>query len=143
MRGLKRAAATIIEKRYIRKCSLVSVVNDLIGDWYAKDIWIPQPIPLPNLPEVKDSPHELARVVQHGPSEMLYIHTGHLNKGRNIPVILDAFRSSKHHVVFLGDGLYRNNVVKASREHRNIHWVPPVAADTVVSHIERPMPDCA
>ena len=88
MRGLKRAAATIIEKRYIRKCSLVSVVNDLIGDWYAKTSGIPQPIPLPNLPEVKDVPTNLRESLNIAPSEMLYIHTGHLNKGRNIPVIL-------------------------------------------------------
>jgi glycosyltransferase involved in cell wall biosynthesis len=66
--------------------------------------------------------------------EMLYVHTGNLVLGRNIPLILDSFSSSPHHVLFLGDGPMRSQVQAAGAEHPNIHWMPPVDPDLIVAH---------
>lgn len=134
MRGLKRWAARRIEAHYIRRCAVVSAVNDLIADWYVKRYDIDRPIPVPNLPEIQsvatDVRHRLG-IPEHA---FVFAHTGHLSEGRNIPAILDAFKSSPHHVVFFGDGPYRDAVLTARATSKNIHWHAPVPADQVVAH---------
>ncbi len=48
---------------------------------------------------------------------------------------MESFAASEHHVVFLGDGPYREQVVAASNAHSNIHWLPPVDPELIVSHV--------
>lgn len=136
MKGLKKRLAQRIEARYIRRCSLVSVVNELIADWYAATYEIPTPISLRNVPEVRRVTTRVREELGIPKDVMLFGHSGHLSDGRNIPEILDAFASSRHHVLFLGDGPHGSAVRAASAQHPTIHWHPPVDADTVVSHLE-------
>ena len=65
---------------------------------------ISRPVVVGNVPVVRDADVRLRESLGVRPDEMLYVHTGHLVLGRNIPLILDSFSSSPHHVLFLGDG---------------------------------------
>jgi glycosyltransferase involved in cell wall biosynthesis len=134
MRGAKQVAARLIERALVRRCSLVSAVNVPIADWYAERYRIPVPVVVGNVPVVREAVVHLRDRLGVGEEEMLYIHTGHLVEGRNIPRILEAFSASPHHVVFLGDGPMRTDVVAAGTGHPSIHWLPPVDADLIVAH---------
>lgn len=135
MQGLKQRAAKSIESRLITKCSLVSVVNNSIANWYEREYSIPGPVVVGNVPVVEDAEVGVREALAVAPYEMLYIHTGNLVDGRNIPLILSTFSSSPHHVVFLGDGYLRKAVLAASAMHTNIHWLPPVEPDLIVAHV--------
>lgn len=135
MTGLKQRAARLIESRLIRRCRLVSVVNEPIARWYSSTYDIPEPVVVGNVPVVVEAETGFRKRLGIGEDEMMYVHTGHLAIGRNIPLILDAFSGSEHHVVFLGDGHYREAVVEAGRRHPNIHWAEPVEPDLLVAHV--------
>lgn len=135
MKGLKKLAAKAIETRLIRRCGLVSVVNEPIADWYETTYKIPRPVVAGNVPVVVDAEVGLRRRLGIRPDELLYVHTGHLVDGRNIPLILEAFAESPHHVVFLGDGPHRDAIVDAGAAHPSIHWMEPVHPDLIVAHV--------
>ena len=135
MRGVKKRAAQFLEARYIKRCALVSVVNEPIAEWYAERYGIARPVTVSNFPRVKDAQTNLRASLGIREDEMLYIHTGHLSEGRNIRLILEAFSRSPHHVVFLGDGQLRAAVEAAARAHPNVHWMMPVHPDLIVAHV--------
>lgn len=135
MHGAKKAAAKAIESRFIGRCRIVSVVNEPIAEWYESAYAIPRPVVVGNVPVVTDAKVGLREQLGVGAEEMLYVHTGHLVDGRNIPLILRAFSDSPHHVVFLGDGPYRQAVEEAAALCPTIHWLPPVHPDLIVAHV--------
>lgn len=135
MRGLKKWAARLIERSFIRRCDVVSVVNEPIARWYADEYSIPSPVQVSNNPTFTDEVVDLRSSLGVAEGELLYIHTGYLTDGRNIPAIVEAFKSSKHHVAFLGDGKYGEMVRATAKTHANIHWVAPVEPERVVPHV--------
>lgn len=135
MRGLKQKVAKAIESRLIQSCRLVSVVNSSIADWYEAEYDIERPIVVGNVPVDRPTDVRMRERLGVPASAMLYSHTGHLVGGRSIPLILASFATSDHHVVFLGDGPYREQVVAASIAHSNIHWLAPVDSELIVSHV--------
>ena len=135
IKGLKQKAAKLIESRLVTQCSIVSVVNSPIADWYESAYPIRRPVVVGNVPVVREAEVHLRESLGVRPAEMLYIHTGNLVEGRNIPLILSAFSSSAHHVVFMGDGHLRGEVLAASAGRPNIHWLAPVDPDLIVAHV--------
>ncbi len=135
MQGLKKRVARLLEGRYITRCAVVSVVNEPIADWYVQHYPIRRPSAVSNVPRVRSADCGLRTSLGVRDDEMLYIHTGHLTGGRNIPLILEAFAAAPHHVVFLGDGRLRKFVEEYASRHSNIHWMAPVESDLIVAHI--------
>lgn len=135
MTGLKKQVAKIFENRLIRRCALISVVNEPIADWYESTYHIARPVVVGNVPVVVDADARLRERSNIRTDEMMYIHTGHLVDGRNIPLILSVFAQSPHHIVFLGDGPLRTPIVEAGRRHPSIHWVAPVSPDFIVANV--------
>ena len=133
--GLKKRVAKLIESRLIRKCAVVSVVNDSIADWYEREYDIARPVAVRNIPVARPDSVGLRERLGVSPDDMLYIHTGNLTIGRNIPLILTAFAASAHHVVFIGNGPLQSEVTAAALVHPNIHWLPSVPHDLVVAHV--------
>ncbi|MFC5337628.1 glycosyltransferase [Leucobacter denitrificans] len=134
-KGLKQRIAKAIERRYIRHVDVFSVVNESIADWYESEYDIPRPFAITNIPEDDGSSVDLRTLLSIPDDKLLYIHLGHLMAGRSIPVILESFAENPSvHVVFLGDGPYRSDIVAASSKHSNIHWLAPVAPESVVGY---------
>lgn len=136
MTGLVQRIAKVIESQFITKCAITSVVNAWIADWYEKTYPIRRPVVVGNVPVVRDVAVNMRERLQVSDAEMLYIHTGNLHEGRSIPLILSAFSASPHHVVFLGDGYMRGDILAASDQHPNIHWLAPVDPELIVSHVK-------
>ncbi|HXH80911.1 MAG TPA: glycosyltransferase [Nocardioides sp.] len=135
MFGMKKKIAQRIEALLIGRCAVVSVVNEPIAEWYEHRYGMSRPVVVGNTPVMVDSHEGLRERLGVGPDPLLFIHTGHLVVGRNIPLILKAFHGSPHHLVFLGDGPYKDDIVKAGQRSPNIHWLPPVPHDRIVSNV--------
>lgn len=139
MVGVKRVLAEQIEARFIRRCALVSVVNDEIADWYAGRYRIERPIVVCNFPSerAQGPARQLRADLDLADDELLFVHTGHLIPGRNIPLILEQFeRHARHHVLFVGSGELEPKVLEAAARSRFIHHMPPVPPDDVVSVVK-------
>lgn len=137
MRGVKRQLARWIERKYVRRADVHSTVNGSIAAWYEKTYRIPRPVAVTNIPvDAPAGPVDLRARLGIPDESLLFVHTGHLTSGRNIPAILDAFAElPERHVVFIGDGPLEVQVRAAASKHSNIHQLPPVAADSVVAHL--------
>lgn len=135
MHGPKKVVAQQFESRLVRRCAVVSVVNEPIADWYASTYGMQRPVVVGNVPTVVEAGVRFRERLGISDDEMLYVHTGHLVDGRNIPLILRAFAGTTHHVAFLGDGPHRPDVEAAATAHPNIHWVPPVEPELIVAHV--------
>ncbi len=132
--GLKQKIAKFIERRYIGKADVVSVVNEPIADWYRTHYPEVDPVVLTNTPVDNGLSVDLRAQLNIPDNELLYIHVGFLMGGRSIPLLLDAFaRTPNVHIAFLGDGYLRPEVELAVSEHANIHLLPLVEPDAVVS----------
>lgn len=138
MRGLKLVLAQIMELLFVRRCDLVTTVNQSIGDWYSAKFGI-HPIVVRNIPLSEPSSLRIRQIAGVSDKEILYVHTGRLVRGRNISVILHVFENlpadSLASVVFIGDGPLTAEVRKASTRSRRVNWMAPVPCAQVVDLI--------
>lgn len=135
-KGLRRKVQRLIERSYIRKADVVSVVNEPIAQWYRSAYPGVEPVVVTNSPVDSGERVDLRTRLSVPDDALLYIHVGFITAGRSVPLILDVFsRHPQAHVVFLGDGALRPEVERAAEEFPNIHWLPSVAPDEVVAHV--------
>lgn len=135
--GLVQKLAKFIERRYITRADVVSVVNDSIADWYVDTYpGLRRPTVLTNTPIDDGQSVDLRSRFGIPDEALVYIHVGFITDGRNVPLMLREFAAHPEaHIVFLGDGHMRRLVEEAARTSPNIHWHPPVGPDAVVAHV--------
>jgi len=126
-----------VEARFTRRCQVVTAVNDEIADWYAGHYRIARPLVVVNYPAkvTRGRPaRDLRGELGLRDDEVLFVHTGHLTEGRNIPLILEEFAAgARHHVLFVGAGDMQSLVDEAAARSPFIHRMDPVPPDEVVS----------
>jgi len=134
MNGMKKWMARALERRYLGRAQIVSVVSGLIADWYSHKYTISTPIVVRNIPEISSSEPSVRKRLNISDSEMLYAHTGNLVGGRSIALILETFaKTPEAHVVFIGVGPLLESVKRFSSTYTNIHLVPPFHP-SLISH---------
>ena len=137
MTGVKKTLAEQVEARFIRRCQVVTAVNDEIADWYAGHYRIARPLVVVNYPAevTRGRPaRDLRGELGLRDDEVLFVHTGHLTEGRNIPLILEEFAAgARHHVLFVGAGDMQSLVDEVAARSPFIHRMDPVPPDEVVS----------
>lgn len=135
-KGLRQKIQRLIERRYIYKADVVSVVNEPIAQWYQNTYPGIRPVIVTNSPVDLGGRINLKAQLSVPEDALLYIHVGFITRGRSIPLILDVFsRHPQAHILFLGDGALRGEVERAAGEYANIHWLPSVAPHEVVSYV--------
>lgn len=134
--GAKKKIVKFLERRYIFKADVVSVVNDSIAEWYSEHYPGIKPVVVTNVPVDNGESVALREQLEIPEGELLFIHVGYMAPARNIPLILETFAKNPHaHVVFLGDGVLRPEVELAAAKSANIHVLPMVSPDQVVSRV--------
>jgi glycosyltransferase involved in cell wall biosynthesis len=139
-RGAQGFIFDMIERTLIARCDAVFVVNESIAEWYRQQRPLrSDPVVVRNIPFTNPSEHpvDMRQLLSIPPSSRLFIHVGNLIRGRNIDAILDAFSSPgiAAHVVFLGNGPLAPLVRQRATFHSNIHLLPPVPPEEVVSYV--------
>ena len=132
--GLRQRLQRVIERRYIRRADVVSVVNESIAQWYREAYPGVDPIVVTNAPTGAEGVIDLRAQLGIPEGALLYLHSGYLAPGRNIPLILRAFEQvTSAHVVFVGAGALLPEVERAAAQHTNIHRLPPVQPEQVLA----------
>ena len=132
--GLRRRLQRRIERRYIGRADVVSVVNESIAQWYRDAYPGVDPVVVTNAPTGTGGVIDLRARLGIPHDALLYLHAGYLAPGRNIPLILRSFAQvSGVHVVFVGAGALLPEVERAGATHPNIHRLPPVEPDQVLA----------
>ena len=132
--GLRQRLQRVIERRYIRRADVVSVVNESIAQWYRDTYPGVDPVVATNAPTGADGVIDLRAQLGIPKDALLYLHSGYLAPGRNIALILRAFAQVEDvHVVFVGAGALLPEVERAAATHPNIHRLPPVEPDQVLA----------
>ena len=136
--GMQRVIFKRLERLLIVKCDAIFVVNESIAEWYRKRYHGLRPVIVRNIPqtEAAERPADLRSMLSIPPGIRLFIHVGHLVKGRNIRAILDAFSSPivDAHLIFLGYGDFEKTVRDYCAKYPNIHWLAPVPPEDVVRY---------
>ena len=139
MVGVKRLLAEGIEASLVRRCALVTAVNQKIADWYRERYRLRSVLVVHNYPAATAiRPARELRGELGIPAEaVLVVHTGNLSPGRNIELIVDAFENeARHHVVFVGAGELAPLVDAAVARSPYVHHLSPVPPDEVVSVVK-------
>ena len=132
--GLRQRLQRVIERHYIRRADVVSVVNESIAQWYREAYPGVDPVVVTNAPTGAEGVIDLRARLGIPEGALLYLHSGYLAPGRNIPLILRAFEQvTRAHVVFVGSGALLPEVERASASHPNIHHLPPVEPEQVLA----------
>ena len=131
--GLRQRLQRVIERHYIRRADVVSVVNESIAQWYREAYPGVDPVVVTNAPTGTGGVIDLRARLRIPEGELLYLHSGYLAPGRNIPLILRAFAQVGAHVVFVGEGALLDEVERAAAAHPTIHRLPPVEPDQVLA----------
>ena len=132
--GLRQRLQRVIERRYIRRADVVSVVNESIAQWYREAYPGVDPVVVTNAPTGAEGVIDLRARLGIPEGALLYLHSGYLAPGRNIPLILRAFEQvTSAHVVFVGSGALLPEVERAAASHPNIHHLPPVEPEQVLA----------
>lgn len=135
-KGPRRRIQRLIERHWIRRTDIVSVVNEPIAQWYREAYPGIEPVVVTNSPLDAGGSVDLRALLGVPEDRILYIHVGYLAPGRSIPLLLEVFSKAENaQIVFLGDGALRPKVEAAARLHPNIHWLAPVPPDEVVAHV--------
>ena len=131
--GLRQRLQRAIERHYIHRADVVSVVNESIAQWYREAYPGVDPVVVTNAPTGADGVIGLRARLGIPEGALLYLHSGYLAPGRNIPLILRAFAQVGAHVVFVGSGALLPEVERAAASHPNIHHLPPVEPEQVLA----------
>lgn len=135
-----RAGARLIERTLIRFVDQTTVVSHGISKWYAAAYGIAPPPVIRNLPKRISGPTPTGMSIKGKlgiPGDhVVYLYLGAIGEGRGITSLLKGFRDvpKDRHLVFMGEGELRDDVVAAGRDAENIHWIPPVAPGEVVAY---------
>ena len=132
--GLHQRFQRFIERRYVTRADVVSVVNESIAQWYRDAYPGVDPVVVTNAPTGANGVIDLRARLGIPGDALLYLHSGYLAPGRNIALILRAFgKVPGAHVVFVGSGALLPEVERAAAAHPNIHRLPPVEPDQVLA----------
>jgi glycosyltransferase involved in cell wall biosynthesis len=141
LRGINQAFARRLERTFIPLCDAVLCVSDSIADWYAREYGICRPFVVRNVPAMQAQPTDAERRSLRErfriPREALvFIYSGGLYKGRRIEQLLRAFQEARPnlHIVFMGFGPLEGMVRKASAASANIHFLPSIPPEEILSY---------
>ena len=131
---LRQRFQRFIERRYVTRADVVSVVNESIAQWYRDAYPGVDPVVVTNAPTGANGVIDLRARLGIPGDALLYLHSGYLAPGRNIALILRAFgKVPGAHIVFVGSGTLLPEVKRAAAAHPNIHRLPPVEPDQVLA----------
>ncbi len=131
-----RKISKIVEKALIRKANAVITVSNGIADEYVRLYQIPKPVILFNCPYFyKVEKEDIFRKKFNISSETkIFLYQGILGINRGIEILLSTFSkldADKFAVVFMGYGHFEDEIIKASRKHKNIYFHPAVDMDVL------------
>lgn len=136
--GLRLKVLKYSEKFLLKYVDVMITVSPSIKSWYQKrnpglEVYLVR-----NTPKkcCKLSPKiDLKRRLNITEDSILFVYTGRLTHGRGIENILLSFMddSISHHVVFIGEGPLKEQILNASKTSERVHFHPYVLPEELIS----------
>lgn len=137
--GFPSKIVVLLERLLVPRAAVFSVVNRSIREAYRSRLSSVEPIAVRNLPSIVDLRDgiDLRVVTGIADDRRLFVHTGNLVPGRNIPLLVDVFARCPEFgdIVFVGDGPLRTLTDSAAARFPNVHRVPAVSPSHIVRTI--------
>jgi len=137
--GGKKAWAKRLERWLIGRVDAFFVVGDAIADWYVRAYGVPRPMVVRNIPRraslVRKEAWNLRQRLSLPPEATIFLFLGGLGPHRGIEEILRAFEDVREgrHAVFVGYGPLKDVICRRASEVSNVHYLPPVPPEEVLS----------
>lgn len=132
-----RVIAKMVERRLIRKCDHVTLVNDSIRDWYMNAYPGIDCSVVRNVPKQPEAIGEstLRATLGIDPEAMVFTYCGALGKGRGLEEMIEAFRglNGNRHLVLIGYGHNKQALMAQARGLANVHFHEAVPQSELVS----------
>lgn len=141
---IKKFFKYLIERFFIRFCSKVVCVGDLIGQKYVELYKIKPPSIILNCPPLETSFNNYANKKNYfrekykiNASQKIFIYQGLLNEGRCIRMWLDVFKNFNHDdpvIVFMGYGKLKKDIERHQAQSKNIFYHSTVPQDLILDY---------
>jgi glycosyltransferase involved in cell wall biosynthesis len=92
---------------------------------------------MPDAPQITGQPsHLLQKVCSLTGQDQLFLYHGIIGKGRGVEILVEAFRQlpAHQHLILLGYGPLTDLAQDYARRYRNIHFVPAVPPEQLLSY---------
>lgn len=137
--GLRQWLLRLVERAFIGWADAVCVVNGSISDWYVASYRLSQAWVVRNVPHRSDSDPirtgHLRKAVGIAPDTQLFLYQGLLAPGRGVGLLINVFSKLPNlHLVLMGYGEMESQVLAASVEYKNIHYMPAVPPEQVKNY---------
>ena len=133
-KGMLKVISKVLEKTFIKFVDQTFVVSNSIKEWYINKYQLKDISTIRNIPSSSQgyvSKNNLLRNLFHiSENQQVYIYQGSLSTKRGANIILEAFKSIhsiEKHIVFLGSGHLKNEILEATKIYNNIHFLDAVS----------------
>jgi glycosyltransferase involved in cell wall biosynthesis len=133
-KGLLKFFSKILEKVCIKFVDHTFVVNNSIKEWYFNKYHLNHISTIRNIPLHINVPNERSKILNYHfnipDHHQIFIYQGMLSKKRGMDVILNTFKlinSKEKHIVFLGHGSLKEEILLSSEKFSNIHFMSTVS----------------
>lgn len=139
--GGRKFVAKLMERTLMPFVSKIIVVGPSIGEWYrnayrGKQVYVVRNIPHIAAQERRD-PTLLRKLIAAPQNAIVFLYQGLFAEGRGIKMMLQAFSETRNpllHCVFMGTGPLEPLIREAADRAGNIHMIPPVDPDQVLTY---------
>lgn len=135
----------VIEKLCYHSIDLLISVSPSIIKWYELNLGKKNNVIILNSPQIEKLATSIDQEIKYlhnkftiETDRLVFIYVGALAEGRGIEILLDAFRNPlvKSHIVFMGFGPLKEEILKNVHAVNNIHFHNPVRHDEVVKIVK-------
>ncbi len=139
LEGGKKKFRKLLEKSLIKYADKVITVSDSIAQEYVRLYGIEKPVLVLNTPPYKTIVKKdiFRETFNISKDKTIFLYQGGLVNGRGIEDILESFRelkNSKSVIVFMGYGVFEEEIQKHAAEYDNIFFHPAVSPDVLLNY---------
>jgi glycosyltransferase involved in cell wall biosynthesis len=135
----------LIEKLCYSSIDLLISVSPSIIKWYEHNLGKKNNVLILNSPQIETLGSSISENIKYLHNKfniyndrLVFIYVGALAEGRGIEILLEAFQNPlvKSHIVFMGFGPLKQEILKNVQGLNNIHFHNPVPHDEVVKIVK-------
>lgn len=138
LKGLAKSIQAVLENACIKHCDQIVVVCEPILEWYRNKYGLSNLHVVRNVPSRMDTPirsigeNAFRKKFQIPEDSIVFIYQGLIDESRGVLSLIDSFKSSPHHLVFMGYGGLVEHI--KSLKIKNIHYQNSVPAADITSY---------
>ena len=139
LKGKKKRFRKLLEKSLIKYADRVMTVSNSIAEEYVRLYNIEKPVLVLNTPPYTDivKKNIFRETFNIDEDKTIFLYQGGLVNGRGIEDILESFREIKDDksvIVFMGYGVFEEEIQKHAAKYNNIFFHPAVSPDVLLEY---------